>query len=1266
METLSAYIPNDRRHALAHGVDLPERTLGAALFADISGFTPLTEALVRALGPQRGAEELPRQLNLIYDALIADVNRYGGSVIGFSGDAITCWFDTSLPSPQPSARLLPLDRRFPSLSRGGNRLSKGSTQRAVACALAMQQTMQQFASVSIPGAGSVALAIKVAVAAGPVRRFVVGDPDIQVIDVLAGETLNRLAAAERQAGKGEVALDEPAVAALGAQLRVVEWRAGEDGARFAVVGELASAVEPAPWPALEPAALSEAQMRSWLLPAVYERLRSGQGEFLTELRPAVALFLRFDGIDYDGDEQAQHKLAALIGRVQRILASYDGSLIQLTVGDKGSYLYAAFGAPLAHEDDAVRAISAALELRRLQLELAANVQIGISQGRMRTGAYGGVTRRTYGVLGDEVNMAARLMQHAPAGAVLVSLAARKSTGGAFAWDALPPLLVKGKSQPLTVFQLLGEQKQQAIRLHEPRYAQPMIGRRAELALIAHKLDQALRGRGQIVGIAAEAGMGKSRLIAEVIRLAQRRHVAGYGGECQSYGTNTSYLVWQTIWRDFFGLGQVQGPHGQLRALERSLAQISPALLPRLPLLGVALNLAIPNSDLTRTFDAKIRKASLEALLADCLRARAAESPLLLVLEDCHWIDPLSHDLLEVIGHTVAELPVLMVLAYRPPQVQRIAGPRVSRLAHFSELQLATLAPEDIEELAHSKIKQLYGGQTVVSSDLIAQLAARTEGNPFYIEELLNYLHDQDINPQQPQALRQVDLPASLHSLILSRIDRLSEDQRTLVKVASVIGRLFQAAMLWGVSNLFGAQEQLRRELAALSEQELTVEDTPEPELAYLFKHIITQEVAYESLPYAIRTSLHEQIGQYIERTFPDATGRYVDLLAFHYDRSRNEGKRHEYLLKAGDAARAGYANAAAVDYYRRLLPLLPAEEQCAVLTRLAQVLEIEGHWDEAHARYREALALAERLGDRGMKAQTQALIGELLRKQGQYTQALPWLEQARAAWEALGERSGLAQVLHFTGSLAMHQGNYNGARGFYEASLAIRREQNDLQAIASLLSNLSIVAYHQGDVERAWELCRDGLALRREIGNKLWIANSLGNLGMLALEAGNHTEAHAFMDEALTLEREVGDRSAIAISLNNLGSVAREQGNYVQAHVLYRESLAITRDLGDSWALCYLLEDIACLTALRGYADPALRLAAAAAALRTQINAPLSPPEQASLDRKLEPVHQALGPAAPAIWDAGGALGRDDAIRFALAIASEKPGRLGGAAGPSE
>ena len=1272
MESLAAYIPTDRRRALALGVDLPDHATGAALFADLSGFTPLTEGLVEALGPQRGAEELTGWLNQIYDALLTEIESYRGSVISFSGDAVTCWFDDS-QGDLPAAL------------------------RATASALEIQRTMQRFAHVDIPGAGNVSLAIKVVVTVGPARRFLIGDPDIQLVDALAGETLYRLAEGEHLTQRGEVLLDQPAVAALGEQIEVSEWR--EDpaiGERFAVVTRLKTTVPHDPWPQVETDVLPNDLVQSWLLPPVYERLMSGMGEFLTELRPTVALFARFSGIDYDADSEAQRKLNAYLQAVQRILAHYDSYMLQLTIGDKGSNFYVTFGAPLAHEDDAVRAVAAALELRDLQMDFITDVQIGVSQGLTRVGACGAVYRRTYSAIGDAVNMAARLMQNASPGQVLVNQNVRKTTAEQFTWEELPPLLVKGKSQAVTVFRLLERQGHQGIRLHEPKYALPMVGRISELALIEQKLETALSGHGQIMGITAEAGMGKSRLMAEVIRLTRKRDILGYGGECQSYGTSTSYLVWQNIWRGFFNLDPDQSAAEQTKFLRQQLSKIDPALLPRLPLLGAVLNLQIPDNELTRSFDAKLRKESLESLLVDCLRKRARATPLLLVLEDCHWLDPLSHDLLEVIGRAIVDLPVLIALAYRPPQIERVLAPRVGQLFHFTEIPLRDLPAEEIEQLVSFKLGQIYGEQAKLPQALIEKISRQAEGNPFYIEELLNYLHDRNIDPQQPEALEQVDLPDSLYSLILSRIDQLTENQKTLLKVASVIGRLFRAAMLWGVYNQFGNQERVRKDLDTLSALELTPMDTPEPELAYLFKHILTQQVAYETLSFATRARLHDQIGQYIEKTYRDALDRYTDLLAYHFERSENQQKKREYLLKAAEAAQADYANTAAITYYQRVLHLLPEEQRVGGLLKLGQVFELVGEWENAEEIDREAERLANHIGDAQGDAQAQRALGWLLRKRGDYNAAEERLARARESYQRLGDSAGISNILADIGEIYRLQGKYAEARAYYdesltlaesisaprlrqkarahalkgagtvatwqgdyatartlnEESLAIRRELGDTPGVATLLNNLGIIARFQRDLAGARQMNEESLALFREMGDRWAVGQLLNNQACVASDQGEYGEARLLLQESLLIRRQLGDKAGLALSLNTLADVVLDEGEFADARPLLDESLAISYELGDQTAIAYLIEDYAGLAAAETKPEKALRLAGFADALRASIGAPLPPSEQARVDRMIAPARQSLPESTvAAAWEAGRSLVIEQAIELALSAA---------------
>ena len=1207
IELLSVYLPTDRRQAMAAGVILPETSVGAALFVDISGFTPLAAALARSLGPQRGAEELTRYLNQVYDPLIAELDRFGGSVIGFSGDAITCWLDGD------------------------------SGRRAAACALAMQAAMHPFQSLPLSGSAVISLAVKIAIAVGPVHRFLVGDPDLQVMDVLSGALLEHLAQAERQADKGEIVLAVTPAAAVDDALIFSGWREAPP-LRFGVVTGLAAPVAPAPWPPLPAGALSATQVRPWLLPAVYERLRMGGGEFLADLRPAVSLFLRFSGLDYDHDPAAASKLDQFVRQVQRVLARYAATLLQVVVGDKGSYLYAAFGAPHAHEDDPGRALAASLHLRDLAASLGylPPVQIGVASGRMRTGAYGGVTRRTYGVMGDATNVAARLMQAARPGQILVTDAVQAAAGAGFAWEDLSAIQVKGKALPIPIAGLLGRQQKPAASLAAAAQPLPLVGRIKELALIEAQVAAARAGQGRIVAVTGAAGMGKSRLVAEVIRRGATAGFAFFVGECESYAINTSYWVWQNIWRGLFALDAdapaaaqgtgdpaVSAHAQQIARLQTALRQINPTLVSRLPLLGRLFNLPIPDNDLTAAFDAKLRKTSLEALLVDCLRGLAARRPLLIVLEDMHWMDALSQDLLAALGQALDDLPVLFVMTFRPAEPTQEQTPRPGRLPGVTQITLGEFSHDEAARLiALNMGRQAQAGAgraDAPPANLVNRILERADGNPFFIEELLNYVRSAGIALDDAEALARLDLPASLHSLILSRIDRLSASQQITLKAASVIGRLFGVRLLWGVYPGLGEHELVQDDLETLARLGLVTLERREPEPVYSFRHMVMQEVAYESLPFATRAMLHDQLGHFVEETNAGALDAQLDFLAFHYARSSNEPKKREYLVRAGQAAQARYANSAAIDYYQRVLPLLDRPQKASVLLSLGQVFELMGDWRSAHDLYSDALSLAVELDDRPAQAWCQVRLGENCRKQARFAEALAWLIVARAGFEALADKDGLGQALHYLGTLADQQGDNAAAQAHYLESLALRRALDDQPRVASLLSNLAIVARRQGNLSAARRLHEESLAIRRRVGDRWAIGVSLNNLGNVLLDLGHDREAAPCFEEALTLMRQVGDRWVIANFLNNLGNAARSQRDDPRARGLYRESLLIYRGFGDKWALAYLLEDIGCLLAAAGQPRPALRLVGAAASLREAIRVPLSTAEQTRLHDLLAP-----------------------------------------------
>ncbi len=1209
-----AYIARDRRHAIAHGLQLPERTHGSALFADISGFTALTEALRREFGSERGAEVLTAHLDRVFAAMIDALDHYGGNVVYFSGDAITAWIDGD-------------DGR-----------------RAVAGGLAMQSALASTGRIVTAAGTSVQLELKVAVAVGEIRRAVVGDPAIQLIDVLAGSLLDQLAEAEHQAQPGQLLLDESALGLHDDGVVLCHrFASPSSGRNFGLVDRLVMDVPEHPSPESPP--LAPDVVRQWLLPVVYERISTGRGEFLAELRSAYPVFIRFSGLDFDHDERAIEKLGAFVTRVQQTFDRYGGNVLQLTLGDKGAYLYGVFGSPVAHEDDAVRAATAALDLiGQADGEGAGSLQIGIAHGSLRSGTYGHHRRRTFVCLGDAVNTAARLMSAAESGHILVTESVHKAADRRFVWRELEPLQLKGKAQRVQAVELVASLASMSGR--RLRFELPIFGRQNEMGALEQALANTLESRPQVVGIAAEAGLGKSRLVAEFVQNTRRREILVAFGECHAFGANTSYLPWREIWRRLLDVSDDGNPVTQSAATSAALRRIDPALERRAPLLSEVLGVSIPDNDLTSRFDAKLRKASLEDLLATCLLDRAKQQPLVIVLEDCHWLDALSRDLLQTLARTTARHPVLFLLAYRPAPASG-GGLGLDRLNHFSELTLGELTTEAMRSLIAAKSGQVFGLEE--PPEALAELVTkRADGNPFYAEELLNYIASQGIQPTDDKALQNLQLPESLHSLVLSRIDGLAEDPRRTLKVASVIGRVFEATMLPGVYPDLGTLDTVVRRLDEIRTLDLISLDQDQS-LSYLFRHAVTQEVSYGSMPFAFRADLHRRVGEHIERIGLDNLEPHLDLLAHHYWHGDDLGKKREFLRRAAISAGHRYANATAINYGERLLSIETGADRAETLLRLGKVLELTGDWSRAEKFAGEALQIGGEFNDRSVEARSEAALAEIARKQGRYDEARGRLDAAAQTFRALGDDEGLGVVLHVTGTIAAQRGEFGPAREAYLASLAIRERLDDRAALASLHSNLAIVAQYSGDYAAAREENERALTLRTSIGDLWGIGVSQNNIGMVALLEKKYADARPRFEEAIRLCQEVGDPWMVALARNNLANAARELGDQQLAKQSYASSLDTYRNNDDLWALAYLFEDMAILAAQIGSAVTTFELLGIAEAFRDTIGSPRTKEQESELGEQVELARRSLtAEAVEAARNRGRSFSTTESIDHAL------------------
>ncbi len=623
-----------------------------------------------------------------------------------------------------------------------------------------------------------------------------------------------------------------------------------------------------------------------------------------------------------------------------------------------------------------------------------------------------------------------------------------------------------------------------------------------------------------------------------------------------------------------------------------------------------------------------------------------------MLEDCHWIDELSRDLLEVLIRAATSLPVLFVLAYRPAS-EPGGGLGVEGNAGFTELALDRMDADDVAQLVRSKMQQLMGADSEVSDALVELVAARSEGNPFYVEELLNFIVSQGVDAGDPAAIETVRLPDSLHTLVLSRIDAAAEGPRRTMKVASVVGRVFEAPMLPGAYRELGDLDAVLAHLDVLRTLDLVALDR-EADQAWMFKHVVTQEVAYESLPFALRAVLHGLVGDYIERIEARDLDRVVPLLEHHFWRSDREGKKREYLWRAGQAAQASFANNAAIVYFQRLVPLLEGRERAQALLALGKVFDLVADWAGAETAAAEALELSETDGDVNGQAWAHAALAEIRRKQGEFESATAELDAAAEQFIATSDDAGLGQVWHLAGTVAAQRGDLELARRRYEDSLGVRERLGDLSKMGALYSNLAIVAEYSGDLPGTRQMAERALAIRTEANDRWGIGVSLGNLGAIAVKEGKLDEARARSEEALAVLSEVGDPWMLANTENNLGNAARDLRDFKAAGSAYASSLRRFASWDDRWALAILLEDVALLAAGAGDHRRAVTLAEAAGTLREEIGASQGDALKEELRTRLEPSVATLGASeVDAARADGRSLGLAGAVALALDVCGE-------------
>ncbi len=1204
LRTIATYVPpNIVRATLAESTPsppteaMPDRFPVAVLFADVSGFTPLTEALAQK--GAEGPEELTRLLNGYFSRMIALIEAEGGEVVKFSGDALTVVF------PARSEALGP------------------ATRRAWQAAEAMQAAMSDFTTLET-SVGPVALGMKIGIGAGEVLALQVGGVRDEWEYVIAGDPLRQVAEAEHQAGRGEIVLSPEAEAIMAPGPVAPHSLARPD------------------WESIQDPAGVEAVLRAYVPGVVTAWLAEELQDWLAVLRPMSVLFIGVAGLDYsqiDAVEKLHHFLRA----TQEIIYRYEGSINKLAVDDKGTVLIALFGAPPhAHEDDPERALRCALNLQAMARGHSLGLAIGVTTGRVFTGPVGSESRREYTVMGDTVNLAARLMAVAGPGQIRCDYETYRWAQAKLAFDTLPSVRVKGKAGLIRVYRPISEIDQE----REAESQSRLIGRQAEVARLMTALDeiQINRHRTQCLIVEGEAGIGKSRLVGELVRLMRERGISGLLGMGRSIEQQTPYRAWRDIFTSYFGLDELNDPAERRHQVEEQGRDIVPDMVERLPLLNDVLSLGLPENELTTSLDSHLRHDSLVSLLLALLRAWAAERPLVIVLEDAHWLDSLSWDLiLQVVrALSVARVSLLLVVVMRPLEgdAMRIEPLTLAKMDETETLSLSSLSPEETLTLAASRLGLTDGELPKAVAELVRR---RAGGNPFFAEELVYALRDTGLvtvkaERNKIRCLIQGDLaqaaqalPDTIQGIVLSRIDRLPPEEQLALKVAAVIGRTFIFSTLRDTlgEHMEISERLLRTYLDDLVHLDLTPLEAPEPELTYIFKHIITQEVAYETLLFAQRRQLHRSVARWYEHKFGDGLERplpeslesplapYYPLLVYHWHRAEDQAHERHYTTLAGHWAAAQFANAEAVGYFSRALELTPEadlaaryelllarekvndlrgerEAQAQDLAGLAALVEAgqDDQWRAEialrRANYyeeisdygaalgvvRQAIEQTERARDPAQETEAYIAWGKVLWRRGDYEVARWPLEQALARARETKNRHSEAKSLYYLGHVHLYQGNYPVAQEHYRQALKIYRSHGYRQGEADSLSILGVTYYELGDYPVARDHYEQVLAIFQTIGDQRGETMTLNNLGTVYCDLGDFAVARDYHQQALNIRLTIGDREGEAASLVNLGLVYHDLEDNEAARKHCKQALTIQQEIGDrrgqGYSLTYL------------------------------------------------------------------------------------------------
>ncbi|MBN2857195.1 MAG: AAA family ATPase [Candidatus Delongbacteria bacterium] len=1162
---LSKYIPN-------HFAEIyPEikkkgfvKAEGSVMFADLSGFTNLSEKLT-AKGKE-GSEEVSRIINEVFEDLITIITQSGGSVYKFGGDAVTVFFPKSV-----------------------NRKD------VIETAVRMQSEIRKFEKIKTI-AGNCSIKMKIGIAYGKSVIGMVGEDIKQYF--IAGDTLDTACECEHNAGQGDIIVS-------------VEMIKGEKADLYDPKGEFfivkSEKFRLNGGSNLKPEVSTD---KEWFPDFIDKELavREQAGALEKgELRNCAVVFLNFSGITYDNNFNYD-LLDEFFTLCAKTVKKYQGFINKIDMGDKGNKIVALFGAPVSTEKNEEFALRAVQEIRS-ERPAGIDVKIGVNNGNIYFGVVGASHRREFTVMGNTVNLSARLMASADKNEIIISGSVKERVPEVETGEDRK-LKLKGITGRFSAFDL--------IKLVETRKSKRfrLIGRKKEL----DEYNLILRGTKYAqINIKAEAGLGKSVLVNKLFEDRVKDEKC-YLVNCLSYTKNNTYFAVKEFINKFAGIAFLDGEKEKINKLNLLLEHAGEKEAAGL----FAEFMGLKRSG-SKTQDPSLKDFFNEVCLSIFNRMLNHEKAVLFV-EDAHWIDPASADLfLSLLNITEPENNSGQIhFVYRP---ENLLAPFENDPKSYT-LELKNLEYEEGREFIIEKFNM-----SGISSKIYEQIYQKTKGNPFFMEEiLLNLKNSGDLIPDREisadeikiddkfmserdkelarlektsvkykikPSIRSIYIPDNVNDMVLARIDKLDENSRMILKIASVIGRVFQFDILKQLQNLkeIASQLDIKDSLFDLTKVDLTIfEESGENE--YLFKHAITQEVAYETLLFSLRRKYHLQIARLYERNFGENISSAYELLAFHYRHTNDKDKAKLYLLKSAESAMNKFRFKEGFDYLRLYRKYkMPAEEKLE-----SYFMDFEAY--RLTEKRKQALAVCERVIKKTRESDRlnqRARIGKMnvYQKNAKYDEVLKIFRSFKNFYdsdvrtEALTE---MAFLYHKMGELKKmrsvitqldkeSEGKYRPkfdvhtecAKGIYYhlkrdfskalehynkmLSIAEKEKMNNPKFFA--LQNIASVYGQKGDMDSASKYFEKVFLEAKKIHNYELVMRALDGLSRVSYVKGDHKISERYIREGIKLVEKTGRLYNKELMLQSLFNIKLEQEKYDEALKLCDERKKILDLTGD-------------------------------------------------------------------------------------------------------